>query len=475
VKIAIVSSEVTPFSRTGILGDSVGGLAKGLAQNGHSVHVIAPRYLCLDDTKCGCQPEGELTVTAGHNTFTFQILKTIRDGVEYVFLKNDELYARWHIYGSGDFDYSDNDIRFGMFSLASLEYMRRSHLNADIIHCHEWPTGLVPVYRNLFYDDITAKMVFTAHDISFQGIFGKFSVQELGLPWKVYNIEELEYYEGISFLKGGMVHADYITVPSPTYEKDIQTEEYSQGLGLLLADLSTKLKGILGGIDYDTYNPLNDPHLAAMYCAENIGAKQTNKEAFLKETGLSDASRPLFMVDTKFTERKGLELIAQSAEELSKLEANFAFFGYGESHLCNKFKEIANKHDNIFTHIGSNERLVHLGYGAADFILRPSQYEPSGNSHLKGMRYGALPVVSKTGGHMDSVTDIADGGYGFFIGEYGRSALQEQINRAIAFFSDAPILTECRKRVMQIDFSWKTASLKYIELYGGLLGGCYES
>lgn len=475
MKIVMVSSEATPFARTGILGDAVGGLAKGLAANGHEVHLILPRYLSVDDTGCGCRHDGSVTVTAGQNSYTFDIYKTERDGVKYTFLKNDELYGRRYMYGSANFDYSDNDIRFGMFSLASLEYMRETKLNADIIHCHEWCTGLVSVYRNLYYDDIKGKIVFTAHDITFQGIFGKYSVQSLGLPWSVYNIEELEYYEGISLLKGGMVHADYITVPSPTYCRDIQTEEFSQGLGLLMADMRDKLTGIFGGIDYSIYNPAEDDYLEKKYDAESAEAKLVNKEEFITKTGLKDASRPLFMVETKFTERKGLELIAQSAEELAELNANFAFFGYGESHLCSKFKEIAKNHDNMVTFIGFNKELIHLGYAAADFTLRPSQYEPSGNSHLKGMRYGALPVVSKTGGHIDSVTDVSDGGYGFFIEEYSRAEVKKQINRAIAFFNNKTILGECRKSVMQKDFSVNSASLKYIELYGRLLGGGYES
>jgi len=473
VNVVIISSEVTPFSRTGILGDAVAGLAKGLNLNGVDTHIISPMYLCVPLEKCDCQQDGEVVISAGGNCFTFEVYKAKHDGIKFTFLKNGELFGRRCIYGSEDFDYSDNDIRFGMFSLAALEYMRKTTMQPDIIHCHEWPTGLVPVYRNLFYEDIKAKIVFTAHDISFQGIFGKFSIQALGLPWTVYNIEELEYYEGISFLKGGMVHSDFVTVPSPTYEKDIQTEEYSQGLGLLMADMAHKLTGIHGGIDFNTFNPLDDSHLAAMYCYDNINAKEANKEQFLKEAGLKGVDKPLFMVETKFTERKGLELIAQSAEELSKVDANFAFFGYGESYLCKKFKEIANQHDNMFTKIGYNERLVHLGYGAADFILRPSEYEPSGHSHLKGMRYGALPIASRTGGHVDSVIDIKDGGYGFFIEEYSRAALKEQINRAVAFFADKTILAECRKRAMALDFSWKSATLKYIELYRRLLGGDY--
>lgn len=475
MKTVLISSEVAPFSRTGILGDAVAGLARGLSLNGEEICVISPMYLTICDEDGRYSKDCSVSVSAGGREYPFDVYTTVIDSVHYVFMRNDELYGRRHIYGSGDFDYSDNDIRFGMFCLASLEYIRRCNMMPDIIHCHEWPTGLVPVYRNLFFDDIRSKIVFTALDISYQGIFGKFSLPALGLPWSVYNIEELEYYEGISLLKGGMVHSDYVTVPSPTYCEDIKAEENSQGLGLLMADMAHKLEGILYGINYDVFNPLNDKFIPHLYCAENLEAKRKNKAEFLKQAGLADEDRPLFIVETKFSERKGLELIAESAKELSEMNANFAFMGYGESYLCAKFKEIANLYDNIYTYIGISEMLVHLAYAAADFVLRPSLYEPSGNSHLKGMRYGALPVVSKTGGHLDSVKDVKDGGYGFFMEEYSRSELQKQVARAVDFFADKTILSECIQRVMQLDFSWRTASKKYIELYRRLLGGSYEN
>lgn len=331
------------------------------------------------------------------------------------------------------------------------------------------------MYRNLFYEDIHAKIVFTAHDITYQGIFSKFSIQALGLPWDVYNIEELEYYEGISLLKGGMVHSDYITVPSPSYCEEIKVEEHSQGMGLLMADMDHKLEGILSGIDYEIFNPLDDKLIKAMYCAENIEAKKINKKEFLSQTGLCGLEKPLFLVETKFSERKGLELIIESAGELSKMDANFAFFGYGESHLCSKFKEISNLHDNMYTFIGISEMMVHLAYSAADFVLRPSLYEPIGTSHLKGMRYGCLPVVSRTGGHADTVVDVSENGFGFFMENYSRQELQKQPHRAVDFFADKTILSECIKRVMQMDFSWKSASKKYLQMYRRLLGGSYES
>lgn len=472
MKVVLVSSEVSPLSRTGMLGDTVAGLAKGLSLNGVETCVISPMYLtiCTDEERYN--KECSISVTADHKEYSFDVYTAEIDGLHFILLRNDDLYGRRNIYGPGEFDYSDNDIRFGIFSLATLEYISKCTGKPDIIHCHEWPTGLAPVYRNLYYHHIQSKIVFTAHDLSFQGIFDKFSIQKLGLPWDIYNIEELEYYDGISFLKGGLVHADYITVPSPSYCKDIQTEEHSQGLGLLMSDLSSKLEGILGGIDFDIFNPETDRCLAENYTSETLEKRLINKVEFLKQAGLSDISRPLFMVDTKIRERKGLDLIIDSAEALAGLEANFAFFGYGESYLCSKFKEITNKYDNIYTFIGNSETMVHLAYGAADFILRPSLYEPSGKSHLKGMRYGALPVVSRTGGHLDTVKDMTeDNGYGLFIKDYSRQELQNKIEHAVDFYKDKTILTECMKRAMHMDYSWKSASLKYIGLYERLLGG----
>lgn len=475
MKTVMITSEVTPYSRTGILGDAVAGLSKGLSHNGIEVCVISPLYLCMELCAKHNEQKEIVTVSAAGVEYSFTVYSENKNGVNYVFLYNEEMFSRRYIYGAGDFDFSDNDIRFGIFSLASLEYIKNMAVQPEIIHCHEWCTGLVPIYRNLYYEEVEAKIIFTAHNISFQGIFGKYSIQALGLPWSIYNIEELEYYEGISFLKGGMVHADYVTVPSPTYAEDIKTEEFSQGFGLFLADLSHKLEGITGGIDYARFNPSDNKYIESMYSEENIDAKAENKKVFLAESNLKDDNRPLFLVETRFIERKGLELIIETAEELSKLDANFAFLGYGEPYLCTKFKEMGGKYQNMYTFIGNSESMVQKAYSAADFVLRPSLSEPGGNSHLKGMRFGALPVVSKTGGHIDTVVDIEEDGYGFFIKEYSRQELKEQILRALAFFGDKPILAECMKRVMQIDFSWRTASLKYIELYRKLLGGSYES
>ncbi len=332
MKAVLISSEVTPpFSRTGMLGDSVAGLAKGLLHNGVDTSVISPpMYLtiCTDEERY--TKECTISVTAGHIEYSFDIYTVDFDGLHLILLRNDELYGRRNIYGSGEFDYSDNDVRFGLFCLATLEYISRSGgMKPDIIHCHEWSTGLVPVYRNLYYQQIQAKIVFTALDISYQGgIFDKYSIQKLGLPpWEVYNIEELEYYEGISFLKGGLVHSDYITVPSPpTYCKDIQTEEHSQGLGLLMSHLSQKLEGIIGGIDFDLFDPETDKYLLANYDINTIEKRRINKVKFIEDAGLSDPDRPLFIVDTKFRERKGIELLIDSADILSSIDANFAFF-----------------------------------------------------------------------------------------------------------------------------------------------------
>jgi starch synthase len=476
VKTVQITSEVAPYSKTGILGNSVSGLSRGLRAAGMDVCVFSPMYLTMCTNEEVFTRDTSVTVHANHKEYVFDVYTIIEDGISYRFLRNDEFFGRRNIYGSNDFDYSDNDLRFGMFSMACLEYIRSRNEQPDIIHCHEWPTGLVPVYRKLYYQDIKSKIVFTAHDISYQGIFNKFSLQGLGLPWSVYNIDELEYYENISMLKGGIVFSDFITVPSPSYCRDIQTEEHSKGLGLLMSDKAQKLAGILEGIDYDIYNPATDKLIKTTYDIDNIEAKTDNKSAFLTQTEMKGVDKPLFLVETKFTERKGLELIIESAEELSRMNANFAFFGHGESYLCSGFKDIAKTHDNMFTFVGLSETMVHLAYAAADFILRPSMYEPSGNSHLKGMRYGALPVVSKTGGHLDTVIDVSDtDGYGFFMSEYSRTELLNQITSAVDFFQNKTILNKCIKRVMQLDFSWDKPVKHYLQLYEKLLGGSYDS
>lgn len=466
-----ISSEVYPYSRTGMLGDSVFGLSKSLSALNVQIMLFSPLYI-----SSGCYDvdsyvkETDITVEAGGVHYSFEVFSTETDGMRFVFFRNDEFYCRRYIYGTSSYDYSDNDIRFGMFSLASLEYIRTAGLKPDIIHCHEWQTALVPVYKQLRYPDIDAKTVFTIHDITYQGIFSKFSIQSLGLPWEMYNVEEFEFYENISLLKGGAAHADYITLPSPTYAEEVKEGEYSFGLGSFMGRFQDRIHGILCGVDYDRFDPQNDSLIARAYTADTVEDKAYNKADFVSETGLK-GSRPLFLVETKFSERKGLELIADSADKLAEIDADFAFMGYGDAKFCSKFKEIANKYDNIFTAVGISEVMLHKAYAAADFVLRPSLSEPCGKSQLLGMRYGCLPVVRRTGGLIDTVIDVEDGGYGFFMEGYSRHDLLKQINRAVEFSADRNILTKCAANVMRLDFSWRRTAEQYIILYRRIVGG----
>lgn len=467
-----LASEVYPFSRTGMLGDSVFCMAKYLARLDVKTYVITPMYGCGGCVETSCMVKTiDLSVNAGGTEYAFECYVTEQDGISFIFLRNDDFFCRRFIYGTSSYDYSDNDVRFGMFSLACLEYIKKSGLNPDIIHCHEWQTGLVPIYRHLYYKDIKAKTVFTIHDMNFQGVFGKFSIQSLGLPWEMYNVDELEFYENISMLKGGASHADYITFLSPTYAREAQTDEFSFGLGLFMDKFRDRTEGILCGVDYERFNPANDGYIKKTYDADSVCDKHINKISFMDETGLKNPERPLFLLETKFTERKGLELIIDCVEKLGDLEANFCFLGYGEPKFCSKFKEIANNHDNIFTAIGISEETLHRAYAAADFIIRPSLSEPCGKSQMLGMRYGALPIVRRTGGLIDTVIDIADGGYGFFMDGYSRHDLLKQINRAMDFFMNKDIFYTCAANVMRLDFSCGRTAERFIELYRRILGG----
>jgi len=471
--VAHITSEVYPFSRTGMLGDSVYGLAKSQAQLGENVFVLSPMYVsagCYEPFSCTF--ERSVSIFAAGMNYTFDVYTAHTDGVQFVFFRNDDLYNRRYVYGTSSYDYSDNDIRFGMFCMVCLQYLRETELNPDIIHCHEWQAGLVPVYKHLFYEDIKAKTVFTIHDITFQGVFGKFSIQSLGLPWEMYNVEELEFYENISLLKGGATHADFITLLSPTYAKEVQSDENSFGLGSFMAKFQDRIEGILGGVDYDRFDPETDIFIKKRYTADSVSDKIIDKEDFLTETGLLDAEKPLFLVETKFTERKGLELIIDSADRLAEMPANFVFLGYGEPKYCSKFKEIANNYNNIFTSIGISEAMLHKAYAAADFVLRPSLTEPCGKSQMLGMRYGALPVVRRTGGLIDTVKDISEeGGYGFFMDGYSRHDLVKQLNRAVDFFQNRDILYKYAADVMRLDFSWTRTAEKFLGVYHRILGG----
>ncbi len=470
MRVLCASSEVYPFAKTGGLADVAYSLPKAIAGHGVSVSCAMPLYKSVDIERFQIKPLGkEVKVTLPVGTFNFEIFGVEND-VRHYFLKNDELFGRDYLYGPPEGDYPDNDVRFGAFCAALIDAVKKGYIKADIIHSNDWQTSLIPVL--IKKEKLPLKSVLTIHNLAYQGIFPKDTIEKLSLGWELFNMEALEFWGNVNFLKGGIVFSDAVTTVSPTYAKEIMTPEFGCGLDGVLRKHSHKLFGILNGIDYDIWNPETDRYIYENYSENDISRKETNKRLFLKEFGLSNPSLPLFIFIGRFAEQKGIDLIMGLVEQLAKLPANFAILGFGDERYNNFFKRLEGKLPNIFVKVAYDEALSRKMYAAADFLLMPSKFEPCGLNQMIAMRYGTLVVARRTGGLADTVIDISEPeGYGILFEDFKQEELFRAIKRALKLYEDIPKITTLRQLVMSFDFSWSASASKYIRLFEEVLYG----
>jgi starch synthase len=470
MNIAHIAGEAAPFIQTGGLGTFIEKLASAQASAGHSVRICVPLYL-LTDREAGeiADTEVRINVSAGEREYEFAVHRALVNSVEYLFFSNTELFGRGGIYGSGDFDYADNDLRYAAFSQACLFYFAGGSTSPDVIHCHDWQTGLVPLYTSLLFRDMKWKTVFTIHDVQCQGLFQRMDLEELNLPWEVYDIEGIEFYGQISFLKAGIVYADFITTVSPAYARDIQTEGFAGGMEGIIAKYSYKLKGILNGIDYNVWNPAADPYIKCRTGGGNNWKKECKKG--LAESFGIHPDRPLFVMIGRMSNRKGLELVLDAAADLAQKEADFFILGHGDKSYVRIIKKLADSFGNFFIHTKYDHALAHRLFAAADFILAPSVYEPFGSSHLIGTRYGAVPLVNPSGGTEDTVKCFTDNGCALVMNEYTVAELLNKVDEAIRLYSTGDLTQKVMESSCCADFSWERAAAQYLEIYQSPDGG----
>ncbi len=471
MRVIFASSEIYPFAKTGGLADVSYALPKALSQIGIQVSTVMPLYRCIDVKKFGIEPTGRsIEINLGDNRFQFELLM-YGDQVNHYFLKNEQLFDREFLYRTPEGDYPDNDIRFGAFCWAVVKLMESGILKGEILHTNDWQTALIPVIVRK-RKTITARTLQTIHNIAYQGIFPKETIDKLALGWEFYHMEALEFWGKVNFLKGGIVFSNAVSTVSPTYAKEITTPEFGYGLDGVLRKYSYKLFGILNGIDYDVWNPETDPCISVNYTENSVELKERNKELFLQETGLKGKEKPLFVFIGRFVKQKGIELFLKAAENLSELPANFAILGFGDENYNMEFKKL-NRFDNFFVEVAFDEVMSRKMYASADYLLMPSLYEPCGLNQMIAMRYGTLVVARKTGGLADTIIDLREpGGYGFLFEEFSKEAFLEGIKRAIElFYSNKDKLKKLQRKVMGLDFSWNSSALKYTRLYENLLEG----
>ena len=476
MKILFATSEIAPWVKTGGLGDVAGALPAALRALGHDVRVLVPAYPDLLQSFPDAEEIARADMLGGLLPTPGLREAVAPDGTPLLLLDYPPYFARpGNPYlGPEGRDWLDNHLRFGLLSrVAAWLGSTASALDwqPDVIHCHDWQTGLAPAYLD-HLPGHRAKSLFTVHNLAFQGLFDHAALFELGLPDSAWSINGVEYYGHLSFLKAGLQYADAISTVSPSYAREIQTEAEGMGMAGLLRHRSAQLSGILNGIDTTLWNPATDPHLAKNYSVRRLEGKAANKAALQAELGLEQrADLPLLAVVSRLTEQKGLDLLLEVAPQILKLPAQLVVLGSGGHELEHGWAALALKHkSHCAVTIGFNEALAHRSEAGADIFLMPSRFEPCGLNQMYSLRYGTPPLVRATGGLADTVIDAANArrGNGFVFGPATTAALLEAVQRAIAAWHDPVHWSRLQKRGMNRDSSWEQAARHYAELYRGL-------
>lgn len=464
MNILFASPEVAPFAKTGGLADVSGSLPNALSEIGCNVTVIMPFYRSVKGMKLNLRP---------FSLDGFSFLKERLDGVDYIFLVNDEYYDRANLYSEPKADYPDNDLRFSYFSKAITLFAENVESKPDLIHCNDWQTGLVPLYLKI--KNNPTKTLFTIHNIGYQGLFGKESLEKIGIPQKFYKMDGIEYYGKISFLKAGIVYSSAISTVSKGYSKEILTPEFGCGMDGILRTRISDIYGITNGVDYSEWDPGVDKFIATNYGPEDIEKKTECKKDLLKNINLPSASldAPLLGVISRLAHQKGIDLVAEAAKEIIDLGANIVILGTGDEKYNNLCKTIAERYpENISSHIRFDNALAHKIEAGSDMFLMPSRYEPCGLNQLYSLRYGTFPIVRATGGLEDTIIDICEdeeSGNGIKFANPRKKDLVGSVSKALKLYEDKVAWRAILKRIMKLDFSWRNSASHYKELYQSIL------
>lgn len=477
--ICFITSEAAPFIKTGGLADVAGSLPKCFDKRYFDCRVILPKYACMhQNIKDNMEYVDHFYMDfLGHSKYV-GILKTILDGITFYFIDNEEYFSGDRPYGGGLYDIE----KFIFFSLASLSILPVVDFRPDVVHCHDWQTGLIPVYLKErfmgsdFYKQI--KSVMTIHNLKFQGVWDIDTIKYLSnLSDYYFTSDKLESYHNGNLLKGGLVYADAITTVSETYAKEIQELFYGEGLDGLMRARSSDLRGIINGIDYEIFNPKTDAYIYHNYDLHDFRREKIkNKRALQKDLGLAvDDKKFMIGIVSRLTDQKGLDLINYVMEEICAPDVQLVVLGTGDPHYENMFRHYDWKYsDRVSANIYYSEEMSHKIYAACDAFLMPSLFEPCGLSQLMSLRYGTIPIVRETGGLKDSVisyNEYEGSGTGFSFANYNAHEMLGIINYAKHIFKNRKVeWNKIIDRAMQADFSWDASALKYQELYDWLIG-----
>lgn len=475
MKILFVASEVNPFAKTGGLADVAGALPRELRRLGHDVRIVMPFYRAVERSGASIRKgRKSVEVTLEGRLCRGFLRQTQLGDIPVYLIEQREFFGREFLYGPPDGDYSDNPQRFAYFCRGVIDLLRKMDFRPEVIHCHDWQTALVPIiiryeqHRDPFFKKTAC--VFTIHNVAFQGIFPRESLRQMGLDSTCFRMERLEYFDMVNLLKGGILTADVVTTVSPTYCQEIQTPEYGYGMEGILKRRSHDLVGILNGIDAEEWDPGSDRRIYRTFTSRALAGKAVNKRELQTQLGLErNPEVPLLGMVSRMAVQKGHDLIEQLIPRFAEAPLQLVVLGTGDARYQEAFRVFKSKgYRNISITVGFEADLGPRIYAGADMFLMPSLYEPCGLSQLIALRYGAVPVVRKTGGLADTVFDPADHGReanGFTFAEFSAEECWTAIERAMAAYRDRQFWTRLQRSGMTADYSWRQASLQYEALY----------
>ena len=475
MKILFVASEVTPFAKTGGLADVTAALPKTLKKLGHDVRIILPFYSEVERGGHGIRKgRKSVEVVIGGVTKKGLFRHTSLGDIPVYLIENKEYFTRDNLYGTAAGEYPDNHRRFAFFCRGVLDLLKKMDFRPDIIHCHDWQTALIPLLlrrekgEDLFFSK--TGVMFTIHNLAYQGLFAKETLAEMGLDSSYFTIDCLEYYGKVNLMKGAILSADLITTVSETYCREIQTPELGNGLEGVLGVRNADLHGVLNGLDYDLWDPATDRGLYKNYSATAPAGKAVNKKGLQKLLGLEPAADvPVIGIVSRLTAQKGFDLLAELMPKFARSRLQLVILGTGDEKYLKLLQDIkARGAGNISVNIGFHPELAPKIYAGSDIFLMPSHYEPCGLGQMIALRYGAVPLVRKTGGLADTVFDEQDGATepnGFSFEDYTPEALWETLSRSLQAFDDKGAWKKLMKRGMSCDFSWDASARRYEELY----------
>jgi len=470
LKVLFASSEVFPFSKTGGLADVSYSLPVALKKLGTDIKIVTPLYKGIGENYKLKKTDFKFEIPISDKLSIADIYEGRIKEVPVYFVDCKKYFDRDSLYTNDGKDYLDNAERFIFFSRVIVELAIK--ISTNIIHLNDWQTAMSAVYAKTLYQ-FDGKTILTIHNLGYQGLFWHFDMHLTNLGWEYYNPRMLEFWGKINFLKGGIYFSDAITTVSPSYAKEILTEESGFGLQGVLKDVEDKLFGILNGIDYEEWNPEKDSYIAKSYSEKDLTeGKKVCKEALIKKVNLDiDLKAPLFAIIARITDQKGFDILIPALDEILKRDIGFIILGSGEKKYEEKLKHYTeNYKGKIVCFFEFNNSLAHQIEAGADFFLMPSKYEPCGLNQMISMRYGTIPIVRAVGGLEDTVVDINEkNGTGIKFTSYTKDALVSAVERAIDVYDNPLKLYQIRKRCMKKDFSWDNSAKKYLDLYKKVL------